>query len=115
MTTALSVALAITVPFAIYAVWRWHPRVYLVRGPSVEPRWPDPEPQPIKVLLEPCLSCGQSKPPDAACPHCGFCGMVFADPQNFFSHPPQSGRLVNEGMPAGANEAKDSSRREAAS
>jgi hypothetical protein len=113
MMPVLIPLLVISLAFTVYALWRWRPRAYLVRGPIQPPRpWPDP---PVKVLLEPCLSCGQSKPPDAACPHCGFCGMVFADPQNFFDFSPQSGRLVSEGTPARANEAKDSSRREAAS
>jgi len=120
MTALLVSLLLISLGFTIYAVWRWRPRAYLVRGPIEPPQpWPDPAPSAEqacrnvdainRILLEPCLSCGRSKPPDAACPHCGFCGIVFA------TDPPPRGRLVSEGKPARANEAKDSSRREAAS
>jgi hypothetical protein len=112
MTAILIPLLVISLAFAIYAAWRWRPRAYLVRGPFPE-GISERARQGIVSLVEPCLSCGRAKPPDAACPTCGFCGVVFAsDPRNPL---PPKGRLVSEGMPASANEAKDSSRREAAS
>lgn len=103
MTPTLAVAFVFAVPFAVYAARRWHPRIYLVRDlvrepvepggrsrrdcnnvkgtflPSFVPTNTNPgvhEKPENPENPKPCLSCGLTQPPEAACPRCGFCGMV---------------------------------------
>ena len=63
-----------------------------------------------------CPMCGLPKRPGYICRACGFCGIIVvieAGHHGFPISPNVVSRLVSEGMPAGANEAEDSSQRSA--